>query len=95
MAIYTEYRFWSPLMGCEAVRISTVGGTPAARFHGEAARGQEYYAVFAADVSGRVYRERRSRALDMIEEAIARGFPPSEVEVWPDETSRPVHGAKW
>lgn len=36
--------------------------------------------LISAEVNGKVYRERRERALDAIEEAIMRGDTPGEVE---------------
>jgi hypothetical protein len=76
---YQEYRHWSPLMGCEAARLSIVGGDKAVEIHGEGARTAEWYAIISADVAGRKYREARTAALDAIEEAIAEGEPPGEV----------------
>jgi hypothetical protein len=67
---YHEYKFWAPLMGVEAARLSMVGGDKAVEIHGEGARTAEWYA-----------RDARTAALDAIEEAIADGEPPGEVMV--------------
>lgn len=69
MSGYSAYRFWSPLLGADAVRFSMVGE-----------RNAEYFAIVPGG-EGRVYRENRDRALDAIEDAIARGDEPGEVRV--------------
>lgn len=66
-------------MGCDAERLSVVGGDAAVKIHGEGARTAEWYAIIPADVSGRKLREARTAALYAIEEAIADGEPPGEV----------------
>lgn len=65
---YSEFRFWSPMMGCEAIRISMPGKQ----------QGTEYFRIIPA-ADGRRYRERRDEALDLIELAIRSGLDPGEV----------------
>lgn len=65
---FTEFRFYSPVMDCEAVRLSMPGNIP----------GQEYFRIIPA-ADGRRYRERRDEALAMIELAIRSGLEPGEV----------------
>lgn len=64
---HRRYRFYSPALDCEAIRLSTVDG-----------RGSEYFAIVPAR-GGREERETRTRALEMIDMAIERGDPPGEV----------------
>lgn len=64
---YSEFRFWSPVLDAEAVRISMQGG-----------QGTEYFMIIKAD-DGRRYREKRDEALSMIEEAIEAGLEPGQV----------------
>ena len=80
-AHYREHRYWSPLMGENAVRLSMPGGAEAARVHGPQAATMEYYAIVRAPEHGRLYREAREAALDAIWAAIMRGDPPGEVAV--------------
>lgn len=70
MAGYREFRFWSPLLGCDAARISMVD-----------AQNQEHFAIIAADAPGSVYRERRQKACEAIDAAISAGRDPGEVLV--------------
>jgi hypothetical protein len=79
MAGYHEFRFWSPMLGCEAVRLSVTGGAAAAQFHGRGVVTQEYFAIIPADELGRKYRDRRNAALAAIDAAIAEGREPGEV----------------
>jgi hypothetical protein len=65
---YATMRFWSPLLGSPAVRLSMVDD-----------RGGEFYSIIAVDRSAKAYRAARDRALDAIEEAIYRGDEPGEV----------------
>ena len=80
---YREHRFWSPLMGDYAARISMPGGEIAAQAHGPQASTMEYYAIVRAPEHGRLYREAREVALDAISDAIMRGDEPGEVEITP------------
>lgn len=77
---YREFRYWSPLLGGEAVRLSVTGGEEAAIFHGAGAAGAEYFAIIEAS-SGRSMREARERAFEAIDRAIRRGDAPGEVRV--------------
>jgi len=79
MSSYREYRFWSPTLGREAVRLSVVGGAEAARFHGSGVVTQEYFAIIPADETGRKYRDRRNAALAALDAAIAVGRERGEV----------------
>lgn len=67
MSVYSEYRFWSPLTDCEAVRISMWNE-----------RDAEYFVIVKA-TGARSYRERRNTALEMIQEAISLKLDPGEV----------------
>jgi hypothetical protein len=80
MRYWREYRFWSPLLGQEACRVSMTGDVEAAVQHGRPAADAEYYAIIPA-AQGRAHREARERALETIEAAILRGQEPGEVEV--------------
>ncbi len=67
MSVYSEYRHWSPTLGCDAVRLSMVDE-----------RGGEFYRIIPV-VSGRGWRAARDEALEVIEDAIIRGAEPGEV----------------
>lgn len=64
---YSEFRFWSPLLGCEAVRLSMVDEL-----------GGEFYRIMARG-SAREWRATREEALDDLAAAIAVGREPGEV----------------
>jgi hypothetical protein len=68
MAFYRAFHFYSPLMGCEAVRLSMVD-----------ARGGEFYRIVPRS-DGKAWRDVRDRELDLIEDAIAGGAEPGEVD---------------
>ena len=82
MSGYHEYRYWSPTLGGDAVRLSMVDK-----------RGGEFYRIilvssgFVRDDDGKRvsrYRVERDRALDAIEDAVRRsdqhgGDEPGEV----------------
>lgn len=63
--MYSEFRHWSVLYDKEMVRVSM-------------AHKGEYFVMVPAD-EGRRYRERRDRALEMIQAAITAGLEPGEV----------------
>ena len=67
MSVYREMRFWSPVLGCDAARLSMVDE-----------RGGEFWRVVPVS-GGKAWREARDRALDAIEDAVARGDEPGEV----------------
>lgn len=69
---YTQYRSWSPVLGCNAVRVAM-----------RDAKGGEFFAVVPQDGSARVNREMKNNALEQITVAIARGMQPGEVNVIP------------
>lgn len=64
---YSEFRFFSPIMDCEAIRLSMPGP-----------HGGEFFRVVRAE-DGRRYRERRDEALSLIQMAIDAGLEPGEV----------------
>ena len=55
-------RFWSPVLGCQAARVSAFD-----RYGGE------HFAVIAQGAGGRANREVRFRALELVERAAAQG----------------------
>ncbi|MDE2439741.1 MAG: hypothetical protein KGP14_01860 [Betaproteobacteria bacterium] len=63
----SEYRFWSPLMGCEASRISAFDE-----------RGGEFFMIISAE-EGATYRHAKQAAAEAIDLAISLGLPPGEV----------------
>lgn len=67
--IWQELKYWSIVRGGNEARVSVVDE-----------RGDEYYALIDAD-GGKAYRERRALALDILEEALAHGELPGEVEI--------------
>lgn len=67
MSVFREHRFWSPIFGCDAVRLSMVDS-----------RGSEFFKVVAAP-EGKAYRQMREDVLDEIEAAVLRGDEPGEV----------------
>ena len=55
MPRYDEFRFWSPLLGCDAARSSMVGkGT------------QEYFAITGGPTSGQLCRDTLSASGSLI-----------------------------
>ena len=79
-----EFRFWSPILGCGAARISMVIPPSTPGRPRDPREGAEYFTIIAADVPGSVYRERRRKACEAIEDAIARGLDHGEVIVSDD-----------
>jgi hypothetical protein len=69
VSTYSEFRFWSPMMNCEAARLSMWDKN-----------GGEFFVHVPTD-EGRRWRERRNRALDVIQQAITDGLQPGEVIV--------------
>lgn len=69
MSGYSAHRYWSPMLGCDAVRLSMVDD-----------RGGEFFKIIPVDAPGQPYRTARDAALDAIENAIAAGAQPGEVE---------------
>ncbi len=65
---YRQFRFYSPTLDAEAVRLSMANEA-----------GQEYYMIVAASEAGRRWRERRDEALAAIDDAIGRQDEPGEV----------------
>lgn len=64
---YHEFRSYSPLHDCEMVRISVFDE-----------RGAEYFQIIPAS-SPKRYRERRDKALDLIDYAISQKMEPGMV----------------
>lgn len=65
---YQEFRAYSPLYDAVMARISMTDD-----------RGQEFYALIPA-VSGKPYRTAKAEAIEMIQEAMADGCQPGEVQ---------------
>lgn len=70
--MHKEFRFWSVVLGCHAVRLSMFDHA-----------GQEYFMVIPFP-EGRTYRQKRAEALELIEEAMRLGLDPGEVVPWPN-----------
>lgn len=64
-----EYRYWSPILGDEALRISYYN-----------ARGHEYFVIVSA-ADGKALRELRQRAAERFYDAIQSGQEPGEVQL--------------
>ncbi len=64
---YQILRFWSPLLGDEAMRLSMVDK-----------QGDEHFMVLPA-ARGKAYREAKATALEKIGQAIEAGHQPGEV----------------
>lgn len=60
-------KFWSPILGQDAARISMANE-----------RGHEHFSIIADD-GGKRFVEAREKALDRIAAAIERGMDPGEV----------------
>lgn len=69
MSGYSEFKFWSAMLGCDASRISMCND-----------RFGEFYMIIP-DEGGRKYKEARDHALEAIESAISLGLDPGEVIV--------------
>jgi hypothetical protein len=65
--IYSEYSYWSPVLGCNAARVSMCDG-----------RGSEYYRIVPR-LSGKQYRELKAATLELLAAAIERGAEPGEL----------------
>lgn len=63
----TEHRSWSPVAGCDIVRVSAFDGA-----------GQEYY-VIVEERSGAAWRTARQDAVEMIYAAMTQGCDPGRV----------------
>lgn len=70
MSVYREYRFFSPALDADAVRLSVVDD-----------RGLEYFAIVPVAPPGRRWREWRDEVLGRLDEAVALGATPGEVRV--------------
>lgn len=69
MSVYTEYRFWSPMLGTDAARLSMGDG-----------KGGEFFMVIPCE-GGKAYRASRAAALEAISTAISLGLDPGEVRL--------------
>jgi len=69
---YSEWKFWSVILGAKAVRLSVAD-----------ALNREYFVIwpYAPADDRRPWRERRTEALEIIAEAIEMGLQPGEVRV--------------
>lgn len=67
MSGFREFRFYSPSLDAEAVRLSMVDD-----------QNREFFTILGA-ASGKGWRERRDAALTAIEDAIMAGDPPGEI----------------
>lgn len=67
--IVSEFHFWSPILGTDAVRISTANDL-----------GQEYFAIIPRE-SARRWREMKSAALEALERAVLNSDPPGEIKL--------------
>ncbi|GAC1664512.1 MAG: hypothetical protein PVS3B2_00240 [Candidatus Dormibacteraceae bacterium] len=65
----SEHRFWSPVLGEDAVRLSMFDD-----------HGGEFYMV-VPERGGREYRQTRLDAVEAIDQAIREGLQPGEVKV--------------
>jgi len=66
---YREYRFWSPVLGCDASRLSMWDE-----------RGREFFMILAAD-DGKAYKARKTQAIEAISFAIDMRLDPGEVRI--------------
>lgn len=70
MTGYSQYDYWSPILGANAARLSMFN-----------AQGQEFFMIIEVPDSTKQLRAAREDALDAISEAIALGLQPGEVKV--------------
>jgi hypothetical protein len=79
---YTQYNYWSPILGANACRLSM-----------RDARGSEFFAI-VPHVDGKAWKDIRIATLTLIQEALDEGRDPGPVsnvglhvesEVYPDE----------
>lgn len=68
MSGYYEFRFWSPTLGSDALRISLTDD-----------KGSEYFVIIADPGTGKSYRQAKSDALDTLTAAIEQRLPPGQV----------------
>lgn len=70
-AVYrvSEYRYWSPVAGCELARVSMFN-----------AQGHEFFMELPCE-DGRAYRAALREAAEAIDQAIQEGLEPGEVRV--------------
>lgn len=71
---FSEMRFWSPMRGCDVLRIGAWG-----------ADGRERHAIVDVDVPGKERRRRRALTIEQLERAVNIA-PPGEVEINLEET---------
>lgn len=69
MSGYSEWRFWSPTLGCQASRISMFDE-----------HGAEYFMILPRDDT-KAYHEARLTAVEAIATAMAMKLDPGEVRV--------------
>lgn len=64
----SEYKFWSALLGMDAVRFSVYDD-----------HGQEYYCIRPFDGNGKSLREMREHYAMKLYDAVSSGKPPGEI----------------
>lgn len=64
----SEYRYWSPILGMEALRLSYFN------------KGREYFCIVPAE-DGRSLRELRQKAAERFYDAVQSGHEPGEVKL--------------
>lgn len=62
-----EFNYWSPVLGCDAVRLSMVND-----------EGLEYFAI-VAKTDGASWRKTRTEACEALRQAIDEGVKPGEI----------------
>ena len=70
MTVFREYKFWSPMLGENSVRLSVPDD-----------HGREVFMILPMPTSGKAWRDEREEALQAIEAAIMRGDEPGEVRI--------------
>nr|WKF58815.1 hypothetical protein HUO10_003316 [Paraburkholderia busanensis] len=65
---YSEFRFWSPTLGCRAARVSMFNSN-----------GAEFFCVVPMDGTGKQNKAERHKALEAIADAIENGSEPGVV----------------
>ena len=66
---YNEFKFWSPLLGADAARLSMADEA-----------GSEYWMIVPNN-GGKAYRDKKLSALDAISTAIQIGLEPGRVTI--------------
>jgi hypothetical protein len=69
MRTYSQFRFWSPYLGCEAVRLSMFDS-----------HGGEFFKIISAD-NAKTFRKVRDIVVNKLAAAIDNGDQPGEVHI--------------